>query len=75
MEPIIPVLGFSVWVVAKLLFLLALLIYIIFSLVVVRQVNLMTETLEVGFESPLKIAAVAHLLLAIGVFILSLIVL
>ncbi|MCH7730551.1 hypothetical protein IID21_03435 [Patescibacteria group bacterium] len=75
MEPIIPILGFSVWIVAKLLFLFALLIYIIFSLVVVRQVNLMTETLEVGFESPLKTAAGAHLLLAIGVFILALIIL
>ena len=75
MEPIIPFLGFSVWVVVKLLFLFALLIYIIFCLVIVRQVNLMTETLDVGFESPLKLAAVAHLILAIGVFILALIIL
>lgn len=75
MEPIIPVLGFSVWAVVKLLFLFGLLVYIIFSLVVIRQVNLMTKTLEVGFESPLKTAAVVHLLLAIGVFILALIIL
>lgn len=75
MESVIPIIGASVWGVVKLFALFGLLIYIVFSLVVVRQVNLMTETLEVGFEAPLKVAAIAHLLLAVGVFILALIIL
>ena len=73
MEPIIPIIDVSVWVVAKVFVLIALLIYIVFSLVIVRQVNLMTETLEVGFEAPLKLAAIVHVVLAIGVFTLALI--
>ena len=73
MEVTIPFIDVSVWVVAKVFVLIALLIYIVFSLVIVRQVNLMTETLEVGFEAPLKLAAIVHVVLAIGVFALALI--
>jgi len=75
MELTIPILGVSVWFIAKIFALFALLIYIIFSVVIVRQVNLMTETLEVGFESPLKVIALFHLILAILVFIFALIIL
>lgn len=75
MEPVIPIIGISLWLVVKVFALIALLIYIIFSLVIVRQVNLMTETLEVGFEAPLKLAAIVHVVLAIGVFALALIIL
>lgn len=75
MEPIIPVIDVSVWFIVKIFALFALLIYVVFSVVVVRQVNLMTETLEVGFELPLKVVALAHLILAVLVFLFALIIL
>lgn len=75
MEPIIPVLGVSVWFIVKIFVLFALLVFIVFSVVVVRQVNLMTETLKVGLETPLKIIALTHLILAILVFLFALIIL
>lgn len=75
MEPVIPVLGVSIWFIVKIFVLFALLVYIIFSVVVVRQVNLMTETLKVGLETPLRIIALTHLILAILVFLFALIIL
>ncbi|MBI2267940.1 MAG: hypothetical protein HYU80_00625 [Candidatus Blackburnbacteria bacterium] len=59
----------------KVFFLFAFFIYIIFATVVVRQVYLMTNTLEVGFESQLRIISWLHLLLAIGVFLFALVAL
>lgn len=67
--------GISIWSVAKVFFLFALLIYIGFALVVVRQVQLMTDTLEVGFERPVRILALAHLIVSAGVFLLALVIL
>lgn len=75
MEPVIPVLGVSIWFIVKIFVLFGLLVYIIFSVVVVRQVNLMTETLRVGLETPLKIIALTHLILPVLVFLFALIIL
>jgi len=47
---------------------IGLLIYLVFALVVVRQTNQMTETLEVGFETPIKILAWTHLFVALATF-------
>jgi len=49
--------------------------YIIFAFVIVKQVNKMTDTLEVGFESQLRFLALLHLLLSIGALLVSLVVL
>lgn len=65
----------SIWFLAKILFLVGLFVYVIFAGVVVRQVYLMTETLEVGFEAPVKLLAWLHLIVAVGIFILALLVL
>lgn len=65
----------SIWSVAKILVCFALLLYIVFSIVVVRQVSLMTETLNGQLELPLKTIATIHLLGAILVFVLALLVL
>ena len=35
-------------------------LYIIFAAIVIKQVNVMTDTLEVGFERPIKLAAILH---------------
>lgn len=65
----------SIWLLVKVLFLVGLSVYLIFAAVVVRQVYLMTETLEVGFETPVRALVWLHLAVAIGVFILALFVL
>ena len=71
----IPLIGISVWTIAKFFVLIALVVYIVFAIVVVRQVNLMTDTLEVGFENEVKALSVVHLIVALGVFVLALIIL
>ncbi len=79
MEALTPALtgsvGFDVWLIVRFLFLFAIAIYIIFAIVVVRQVGLMTKTLEVGFEIPIKLIGILHLLFAIGTFVLALLIL
>lgn len=51
--------------------LIAVAVYVVFATVVVRQVYLMTQTLRVGFETPIKIIAWAHLFFALIVLLLS----
>lgn len=64
-----------IWFFAKILFLFAILVYVFFAAVVVRQVYLMTSTLKVGFETLLRFIAWLHLLLALGVLFLVFVVL
>jgi hypothetical protein len=49
--------------------------YIVFAFVMVRQVNTMTKTLEVGLENALRLVAVLHLLFSIGAFVAAFIIL
>lgn len=72
---ILPFVGVSIWLIAKIFVLIALTIYIIFALVVVKQVNLMTETLEVEIESIIRLISYLHLFAAIGIFILAILIL
>jgi len=48
---------------------IGLVLYLIFAIVVLRQVKLMTDTLEVGFEGPILAAAWFHLILALATLI------
>jgi hypothetical protein len=68
-------LNFTIWPIIKILFLFGIGVYVVFSAVVVRQVALMTDTLAVGFETPVRVLAILHFLLAIGAFILAFVVL
>lgn len=52
---------FDLWILGKLFALLAFVIYVIFAGVVVRQVYLMTTTVRVGFELPIRTIAWVHL--------------
>lgn len=61
-----------IWNLTKILFLFAFLIYMIFAVVVVRQFYLMTTTIKVGFEFPLRLFAWVHLFAAILVFLFAL---
>ena len=71
----IPLIGISIWLIVKIFVLIALLFYLVFSFVVVRQVKLMIETVEVDFETQIKIISYVHLAFAAIVFIFALIIL
>lgn len=62
----------SVWLIVKIAAVIGLVIYVIFAFIVMKQVNLMTETLELDFERPIKAVAAFHLIYAIGVLIFAL---
>ena len=66
---------FSVLILIKIATLLFLLFYLIFAGVVIKQVKIMTETLEVGFEGPIKAIALIHFIFALTVLFLSIIML
>lgn len=63
------------WSFIKILYLIALLIYIAFAAVVYRQVKMMEQTIEGVLESFLTFVSLVHLVLAIGVFVLALLIL
>lgn len=67
--------GLTIWPVLKVLIIIVLAIYIVFSLVLIKQVQMMTKTLEVGFERELKFLAFVHFLFAVGVLIFAVIIL
>lgn len=64
----------SIWPVVKVAILFFLFLYTLFALVMVKQINLMTATLQVGFELPVKVVAYFHLVFALGVFLLTLLI-
>lgn len=49
-----------------------LVLYVLFALVIVRQVRLMSSTLDVGFEGPIKFLSLVHLAFAIAVAVYAL---
>ena len=61
----------SVWFLVKIIIIFGLSIYAIFSFVVVKQVNLMTETLQLGLESTIKVFAFLHFLVALTLIFIS----
>lgn len=75
MTEVLPILGVSVWLIVKALVLFALVIYGIFAFVVLRQIQLMTDTLEVGFEGPIRMLGVSHFVFSLVIFVLALIIL
>jgi len=71
----IPFIGIQIWLVMKILTIILLGMYLIFSLVVVRQVKLMTDTLQLGFEGTARALAFAHLIFAVLVLLAAIIIL
>ncbi|MDP3955122.1 MAG: hypothetical protein Q8Q15_02035 [bacterium] len=65
----------SVWDVVKVFVSFALLLYVAFAAVVVRQAGLMTETLHDQLAVFVKTIAFVHLALAILIFFLALVIL
>lgn len=74
-QVLINVFQVDLWGVAKLAVLLFLGIYIVFAFIVVRQVRLMTSVLNGSIDLPLRAIALAHLAIAVMVFLMALTVL
>lgn len=64
-----------VFIILKALVLFGLGMYIIFSVVIVRQEQLMAQVLEESFEPVLRIATYLHLIASIGLFVFALLLL
>lgn len=71
----IPLVGISVWLTVKIFILLFLGIYLVFALVVIRQIVLMSETLDMGLNLPIKFIGWAHFLFAVGIFVIAILIL
>jgi hypothetical protein len=71
----LPLINFNMWLIVKSFVLVLMGMYIIFSLVVVRQVKMMTDTLQLGFEPLAKFMAFAHLAFAVLVLLFAIIIL
>lgn len=69
------IIGFSIWGVAKFLIILALIIYLIFAFVVVKQIKMMTKVVSGELDFPIKILGWLHFLFAICIIFLALSVL
>lgn len=67
--------GSSVALIAKIGIIIFLIVYIIFSFAVSKQVKIMTDTLEVGFESQIKAIALIHIALSVAVLVIAIIIL
>lgn len=67
--------NFNIWIIIKFLSLILLGMYLVFSLVVIKQVSLMTRTLQLGWESLVRTLSYVHLAFAILVFLAALTIL
>lgn len=65
--------SFSFLGVLKILVLFGVGLYIVFAAVVVKQVQIMTDTIKVGLETPIKIISYLHLAFAVLVFLFALV--
>ena len=63
------------WILAKPLFLVGFLVYIVFAVIIVRQIKLMTQTLNGLLYLPLLSVSIIHLGVAIAIFVLTLVIL
>lgn len=67
--------GSSMALLAKIGIIIFLIVYIVFSFTVRKQVKIMTDTLEVGFESQIKAIALFHVIVSVVVLVIAIIVL
>jgi uncharacterized membrane protein len=74
-SPQLEIFNFQFWIFVKMVFVILLAIYNVFALVVIKQVNYMTDTLELGFEGVLRLMARFHLIFAIAVLLVAIVIL
>jgi len=68
-------LNFPTWAIAKIFVLLALIMYIVFAVVVIRQVKLMIVTLQSRNDKIIRFVSYIQLALCLAVFVFALIIL
>ena len=68
-------LNFDTWAAAKVAVLVFLFLYVLFSLVVVKQVKLMSKTVKGMMENGIRVVAYALVGVAIAAFVLAMIIL
>jgi hypothetical protein len=61
--------------VLKVAALIFLFLYLAFAAILIKQVKIMTDTLEVGLEGLIKVIVFIHFVFALGVFLLSIFIL
>jgi hypothetical protein len=69
------IMNIQIWQIAKVLVCFVLLFYTVFAFVIVRQVNLMTDTVKLSLEWLIKTIAFAHLVGAIFVLLIAILIL
>jgi hypothetical protein len=67
--------NFNIWWLIKGFFAVGLILYLAFTIIVIRQVGLMAKTLDGEFNLPLKFVAWVHFLVALGIFLMVLLIL
>lgn len=65
----------SVWLVLKMMFVVAFFLYFLFAAVVITQVNSMTKALNGAIDLPLRLIAWLHLFVAGGALLLAIMIL
>jgi hypothetical protein len=67
--------NFTIWIVAKLFLVFGFFVYSAFAGVVVKQTQVMTDTLKTSYTPFLKALSVLHLILSLAVLVLALVIL
>jgi hypothetical protein len=65
----------DIWSFAKIPYLIFLVVYLVFAAIVVRQINLMTNTINGQLSPAIKLIGNIHLIIAALIFFLALILL
>ena len=71
----IPISDISTWEIIKWFLIFGELLYLAFAFVVIKQVRVMIETLDIGFSFPVRLISYLHFLFALGIIMLSVIIL
>lgn len=71
----IPIVDISIWQIIKWFVVFAEVLYLVFAFVIVKQVKVMLDTLDIGFSFPVRLISYSHFLFALGIIILSVIIL
>ena len=61
----------NIWAIIKIFAIVGLSVYLIFALVVVRQIEIMSQTVKLNFELPIKTLGIIHLLFALGLLVFA----
>ena len=71
-DDLLPMINYSLWDLTGIFFLLFIFIFLLFSLIVVRQVQLLNNILGTTLSPVLKLISYIHVFFALSVFILAL---